>query len=58
MHLGGSGYLGLVAGNITGIRGGKYYWYYRAEVLPVLAAVVISGISGLLLFLLVINKDL
>ena len=35
---GGSSYLVLAAGNITGISGRKYYWY--------LAAVIITGISG------------
>ena len=54
MKGGGSGYLVLAAGiitgisgrNITGIRSGNYYWYWRAEILLVLAAVIITGISG------------
>ena len=31
---------------LSGINGGKYYWYWRAEKLLVLAAVIITCISG------------
>ena len=34
------------AGDITGIFGGNYYWYFRRELFLVWSAVIITGIFG------------